>query len=189
MWWAQLLNNVVALLGTSGGSSSGTAYESISTAVGTGSSAVITFSSIPSTYKHLQIRAVARRATSGGLYTMQFNSDTAANYARHSLIGDGTTASASGTASTTSIYGGYASNDASIVGATIIDILDYASTTKNKTTRVFNGIDTNGAGFVTGVVYLQSGLWNSTAAISTITITAAANFTTETQFALYGIKG
>ena len=72
-----------------------TDYESIQTVNLTGSQSSITFSSIPGTYKHLQIRGVLRgdRANTGEIVGVQFNGDTtAANYASHRLIGDGTNA-------------------------------------------------------------------------------------------------
>lgn len=165
---------------------SSTAYESIATAVGTGSSATITFSSIPATFKHLQIRAIARVASSSGAY-LQYNSDTGTNYTRHYLEGNGSTVAAGSGTSQTKIDYLQAISTASTNGVNIVDILDYANTNKYKTTRILGGFDVNG----TGQIGLGSGLWMSTSAISTITITTSggANFATTTQFALYGIKG
>jgi hypothetical protein len=69
--------------------------------------------------------------------------------------------------------------------AGIIDIHDYASTTKNKTTRMFGGIDKNGSGEVS----LFSGLWRNTSAITSINIyMSSGNWTTDSTFSLYGIK-
>ena len=80
-------------------------YESIASATGTGSSGTITFSSIPGTYQHLQIRINSRNdSTDGATTTMRFNGDTGSNYARHYLYGDGATVSASGNATTTSMW-------------------------------------------------------------------------------------
>lgn len=192
-----MLAGLTGLLGGGGGGA--TAFESIATATGTGSSGTITFSSIPSTYKHLQIRFIAKASpttVSVRDVQIQFNSDTANNYARHNLYGTGSTASALGVDSTISnfiaIQGAACNSDASlanIVGTGIVDIHDYASTTKNKTVRAINGIDTNGvgAGFY---IQLTSGLWIQTAAINSVTLAlSSGNFTTQTQFALYGIKG
>lgn len=162
-----------------------TAYESIATAAGTGSSAVITFSSIPGTYSHLQIRAIARTASGTGAF-LQYNSDTGSNYTRHYLEGDGSTVAAGAGTSQTKIDYLQAISTASTNAVNIVDILDYANTNKYKTTRILGGFDANG----TGQIGLGSGLWMSTSAISTITITTSngANFATTTQFALYGIK-
>jgi hypothetical protein len=68
--------------------------------------------------------------------------------------------------------------------ATVTDIIDYANTNKYKTLRSLGGTDRNG----TGEIQLASGLWMNTTAISSIQITTGANFTTTTQFALYGVK-
>jgi len=171
-------------------------YESIASATGTGSSGVITFSSIPSTYTHLQIRGLARSTiTSSGLpiavlLTINGNSTTT-NYITHELRGTGSAAAAS---STTGVAGVYLNSCVARDGATsglegvsIIDIHDYASTTKNKTIRAFTGYDSNDTN---GRINLQSGLFINTGAITSITLTAEANnWTTNTVFALYGIKG
>ena len=166
-------------------------YESIATATGTGSSGTITFSSIPSTYVALQIRGIARTTPLSNVvnFYIRFNGDTGTNYTRHSLIGDGATVSTGAQTAQNSIYvyeaGRGANAAANIVGISIIDIHDYASTTKNKTVRIISGSDANDT---TGDVALASGLWLSTAAIDSISIvTTSGSWTTQTQFALYGI--
>ena len=165
-------------------------YESIASATGTGSSGTITFSSIPSTYVALQVRWMGQvGGGTNGLYNtyIQFNSDSGNNYTRHTLDGDGASATATGSASVTAPQVGLATrNSDTALGVSIIDIHDYASTTKYKTLRVFNGADRDGA----GQVQLQSGLWMSTSAISSISIiNFNGNFKTNSTFALYGIKG
>lgn len=180
--------------------SSLSSFESIATATGTGSSGTITFSSIPSTYKHLQIRYVGKSTTStGGVnsynVTMQINSDTGSNYAYHRLSGNGTAASAGGAATQTSITltpAHIPNSDATLanmLGVGIIDVLDYTSTSKNKTIRSFYGGNFNTAS--TGYLALHSGLYYATpAAITSITLTVPTGFwTTTSSFALYGIKG
>jgi len=171
------------------------AYDSIATATGTGSSSTITFSSIPSTYTHLQLRYVGRDDRSSVVtdaFVCTFNGDTGSNYMEYLLLqGDGSTASASaGSASNTNILLGSipaASALASTVAVGVVDILDYANVNKYKTTRNLMGFDYNGS----GTVRVISGLWKSTSAISSITLTTGtgSNWTGATQFALYGIKG
>ena len=169
------------------------AYDSIATTtVGVGGTATITFSSIPATYTHLQIRAIAReKAGSGSLYNglfATFNSDTGSNYAGHFLRGSGSAAAAGGGASETSMtFGGIEQGDntASTFGANVIDILDYANTSKYKTVRSLFGYDANGSGYMV----LASNLWQSTSAITSITLTPANGFAQYSSFALYGIKG
>ena len=173
-----------------------TSFESIATATGTGSSGTITFSSIPSTYQHLQIRYLAKDTnTSATILSLdiRFNSDSGFNYARHYLYGDGSAATAAGDANQSywSPRFALATSDASynnIFSVGIIDIHDYASTTKNKTMRMINGFDYNVAS-TTSKINLQSGLWRSTNAINSITIQGSTAFTTSSTFALYGIKG
>ncbi len=172
------------------------AFESIATATGTGSSNTITFSSIPSTYQHLQIRAIVKNTNSAAIGTaslmMRLNSDASALYAQHYLRGDGAAISASGFKDQTTIYCGECETggEASIanrMGAAIIDIHDYASTSKTKTVRCFSGADLNST---QGYINLTSGLWRSTAAVNSITFIAGSNnFNSQTVFALYGIKG
>jgi len=170
------------------------AYDSIATTtVGSGGASSITFSSIPSTYTHLQVRFLARtdRATAQGDYLkVVFNSDTAANYAYHELQGYGGNALASGTASSSfaiiqRFSGSLAA--ANVFGAGYLDILDYANTNKYKTTRALGGWDDN----TNGNIQFNSSLWMNTAAINSITITpgGGTSILQYSQAALFGIKG
>ena len=172
------------------------AFESIATTtVGSGGQATITFSSIPQTYKHLQVRAIARTdraSTFDGGY-VQFNSDTTlSNYTLHILSGTGSAATSEGysTASGAGLQTPTTGGDtilANTFGLFVMDILDYANTNKYKTLRNLNGADRNG----TGSIILLSNLWQSSSAITTLSFTSfsASNFAQFTQFALYGIKG
>jgi hypothetical protein len=165
-----------------------TSYESIATTtVGLIGATTVTFSSIPSTYQHLQLRCFINN-TAGNISTsMQFNSDTGSNYAKHGLFGDGASATTAGSASVTSMtFQMYSGNTTNNYSATVIDILDYANTNKNKTVRGLTGYDNNGS----GLIALGSGLWINTSAVSTITLAVAGSLWTQySSFALYGIKG
>jgi hypothetical protein len=68
----------------------------------------------------------------------------------------------------------------------LVDVIDYADTTKNKTIRAMYGLDVNGGA---SEIDLNSVLWMSTTAINRIDIFAGTNFTSGSSFALYGIKG
>lgn len=172
-------------------------YESIQTVtVGAGGSSSISFSSIPSTYKHLQIRYTARSTVANvndGYTSIRFNGDaTNGNYYfYHVLQGDGTSATAGAGGTNAIIYTGPCAGNsaaANVFGVGVIDILDYTSTNKNKLPRAFGGMDNNGA----GKVGISSGFWFNTAAVTSITIGANAfgnNFMQYSSFALYGIKG
>ncbi len=168
-----------------------TDFESIATVnVGAGGSSSITFSSIPSTYAHLQIRGIARSTNSvtSVNISLQFNGVTSSSYAWHWIYGDGSSAVASSNSNTTLAYvarGAGASASSSIFGAAVIDILDYANTNKTKTVRALSGHDNNGSGYA----WFASGLFNSTNAISSITMNVQdGNFAQYSSFALYGIK-
>jgi hypothetical protein len=168
-------------------------YESIQTAtIGAGGSSTVTFSSIPSTYSHLQIRAISRSTSTNQFDNamLTFNGDTSANYAQHQLYGNGTnpvvTDSTINRTNLESIFSTASTAIANNFGFGIMDILDYANTNKNKTTRTFTGFDKNGTG---GFIVLRSGLWRSTAAVTSITLTNSTNnFAQYSSFALYGIK-
>jgi hypothetical protein len=171
-------------------------FESIATANGTGSSSTITFSSIPSTYKHLQIRGIARLTgdTSPSPINIQYNGVTTSTYFNHRLTGDGTSAGVNSNASNTRIFTAARAisngETANAFGAFIIDIHDYYSTSKTKTLRSFFGNNTN-SGSSNDAVGMSSGASTATTAISSISIIASSgsSFTTTSVFSLYGIKG
>jgi hypothetical protein len=194
MWWVELLNSIVALL-ESGAGGGGGAYESIATFSLASNTASVTFSSIPSTYKHLQIRYMGRSTTTGtsvgdNLY-INLNADTGSNYTYHQLLGSSSTASATGATAQTRLNFQNAlprnGVTSSVFGVGIFDLNDYASTTKNKTARIFYGTDTNNT---ESKVYLASGLWISTSAVTSIALAPQSNsFLAGSVFSLYGIKG
>ena len=169
------------------------AYDSIATVtVGAGGAANVEFTSIPATYTHLQLRYIGRsnRAVALNAVRLILNSDTAANYSRHSVGGDGASTAVEGVANESDMY--YlgttgSSNGANVFSVGIFDFLDYANTNKYKTIRALQGFDDNGAGRVT----LNSANWRSTSAVTTIKIypDASTNWVQYSSFALYGIKG
>ncbi len=166
--------------------------DSLGVVVLSSSASNITFSNIPATYTHLQIRFFARMALTDdtGSPSFQFNGDTGSNYTFHQLLGDGSSATAGGSANRPELAAAQvASNQkaSGIFGAGTIDILDYASTSKYKTIKSLGGWDANGSGYV----MFRSGSWMNTAAINSINIFPTAAPTTWNQyshFALYGIK-
>lgn len=179
------------------------AYESIATYTPSGSTGTVTFSSIPQTYTHLQLRIQARGTSgSGGYYTsvaVTLNGDTTAgNYYWHYVGGNGAStigSSGSGYSTNSLINIPNALNTASVFAGGIIDIYDYTSTTKNKTLRSINGAELNNtSGFpYSGAIFLSSMLWKKTPeAITSITFTAdstySTNFAAGSSFALYGVK-
>ena len=119
------------------------------------------------------------------------NLPTGANYYTHYINGAGGGSAGAGAAST--YYGGAvglgynAAALANAYGAHIVDILDYTNTSKNTTTRTLFGSDYNGS----GQTAFLSGLWINTAAVTSLTFVNlfGGDFTTNSQIALYGIKG
>ena len=159
------------------------------TLVGSGGVAAVVFNDIPQTYKHLQIRYITRNEAANDAILLNFNNDsTNANYAKHQLRGNGSAATAVGQASIvpelpTVPYLGITAN---VYNATIVDVLDYANTNKNTTLRALGGYDANGS----GAIWLTSGLWMNTTAVSTIKLYAeSGDIAQYSRFSLYGIKG
>jgi hypothetical protein len=161
--------------------------------VPSGGSSGVTFSSIPSGYSHLQVRAFIRDTTTAASLDnlfYRFNGDSGNNYANHRLQGDGGSANAYYYVSQSFVATGYSaasSATANVFGAAVIDILDYSNTNKYKTTRSISGVDTNGSGYVG----LDSGVWMNTAAITSITLGQQNGGGVVAQysvFTLYGVK-
>ncbi len=178
-----MFNPILGILASSGAVAGGS-YESIATvSVGSGGSSSIDFTSIPSTYKHLQLRIMAT-ANASNRICIAYNSDTnTSNYNSHYIEGNGSVA--------------YSGNVTGVVGNTfyttgstypfvsIVDILDYANTNKYKVQRALSGDDTNGGGKVS----FYSSLWLNTNAINNLNITVtSSSFKQYSSFALYGIK-
>ena len=165
-------------------------FESIATVtVGSGGASSVSFTSIPNTYTHLQVRILTRSTFTDTQWPIfvQPNSDNGNNYSYHNLSGDGSSASASAASTQglmqlgdTSAANGLASS----FGVFIIDFLDYANTNKYKTSRTLYGYDLNGS----GKVGMRSGLWQSTSAITSLVFGTGSNFAQYSHFALYGIR-
>ena len=170
------------------------AYDAIASTTLSATAASITFRGIPSTYTHLQIRAMAiNTAGASGNYTiLNFNGDTGNNYSWHYVMGDGANPYSGGNSATGSIRFDQvrqSTNNNSYPQVTVMDILDYGNTSKNTTTRALDGGDGNGAGGVS----LNSGAWYNTAAVTSLTLNAyssgsASTFGIYSSFALYGIR-
>lgn len=186
------------ILGTVASQYSGkpfTAFESISTVVVGGSgSSYIEFTSITDTYKHLQLRGVSRcsfAASGWGEFYIYPNNDNSGNpFADHGLYGSTGAGSA---------YGYANRNDGAFMGMCaranensnmftpfVVNILDYASSSKKKTIYGWAGAN-NGS---SGQVIKQSALWAKTDPITSMRIYPNGGiFTQNSKFALYGIKG
>lgn len=186
---------VLAVAGAGAVAATG-AYERLTTQILTGNQTTITFSNLNSTYgstyQHLQLRIVAAANEISNINTirMTFNGDTGTNYAIHRLFGDGTTVTSDGNGTTPVIEAGEIPggniDSGNAWGPVIIDILDPFETTKNKTIRSLSG----NAAPQFPRLFFRSGLWNNTAALTTITMTCGTvnNFRTGSRFSLYGLR-
>jgi hypothetical protein len=185
-----MIGSLIGIIASSGGANGGgTSYESIATVtVGSGGAANVEFTSIPSTYQHLQIRGITRAATAGTMWA-RFNGITTSSYSWHYLEGDGANPNTGNGVSDTRMFMGrinIASDLANAFSASVLDILDYGNTNKTKVIRSLDGNSLNGS----GNVGLYSGMYNSTNAINSITLAPqSGNWNEYTSFALYGIKG
>jgi hypothetical protein len=164
-------------------------YESIASYSITGTTSNVTFSSIPSTYKHLQIRyTVIANANLFSDLVMRFNGDSNTNYSQHGYYTPGTSANLTsyGTDYINYAIAGIQGNNG-VPTNSVCDILDYSNTNKYKTVRALSGgcYDTNNVN-----IYYQSSLWHNNNAISSIYLQPYnTSFASGTLISLYGIKG
>ena len=164
------------------------AFDLLETTVLGTAAATVTFSGLGSysDYKHLQIRAVV-----GGNFDIgiQFNSDTGSNYAGHLLRGNGSNVASGALAPSSFMYSYFdvAPNISTNPGILVLDLLDFSSTSKNKTIRSMSGQVNATAS--NRRIYLNSGFRNSTSAVTSILLDGSGgNFSIGSRFSLYGIK-
>ena len=170
-------------------------YESISTVTVGSNVSSITFSSIPATYTHLQVRIMARNAATGGTtqnLNMTINNDSGGNYTFHQLNSDGSSVGAYGeglgrTNCVQVVHIPTSAAASSIFGVGIIDIIDYTNTNKLRTIKSLRGQDQNNTD---GSVALHSYMYNSTTAVSRLDFSGSGGDIVQySSFALYGVKG
>lgn len=170
------------------------AFESIQTINGNGSSSTITFNTISSNYRHLQVRGIIRGTRSFNTEQIyaRLNGDAGNNYAYHSIYGSQNGGQQSNASNTnTHFFGEFpaATSPANCCAAFVLDILDVKSSSKNKTLRAICGWDSNaGAGSSNKSTWLSSGLWMNVSAVTSLTILSNGPFTTTSTIALYGIR-
>jgi hypothetical protein len=158
----------------------------IATAVGTGSSNVITFNNIPQTYQDLFIVGYVNLSAVGTCW-MYSNGFGATSYSNTTLLGNGIAATSARNTSQSSYTIIQAAGIGSTYPATFeAHALNYANTTTFKTVLARNAADQNGS----GTTELNVGLKQSTSAITQLDFNTfgAANFTTSTRITIYGIR-
>ena len=145
-------------------------------------SASITFSSIPGTYDDLMVVCyIKSNGTDYESARLRFNSDTGSNYSTTFLYGNGSSAGSYYNVNQSTIQS-YASSPG--VSNQVAHILNYANSSYKKTCLMRSAQDDNGSGYTS----LEVGLWNSTSAITSVTLVAQTTFRSGSVFALYGIK-
>lgn len=174
------------ILGSAGGDSS--KFQLIATALADGSSQSVTFASIPNTFTHLQLRIVANANLATRYNLVRVNGNTS-NYKSHVLYGDGSSVNSDApSAGTGAFVGGYYDVPSSTnhFGAAIVDILDYANTSKFKTFKSLSGVPSSAP-----IIGLNSGAYLLTTAVTSVSVTCSGGgyYTNGSRFSLYGIKG
>jgi hypothetical protein len=169
-------------------------YDLLATEILTGTQASIVFDNLTSTYgadyQHLQIRMTSRdtKSDTTANFLLRINEVTTNSYAHHRLYASLSSLNGYASTSTSAIIAGVttsANAPSSAFGSTVIDVLDFASTSKTTTTRSFSG-----AVAANNYLVFSSGLYNSTDAVASVTILGESSnsFVAGSRFSLYGIR-
>ena len=162
-------------------------YDFIATQTLGGTASTVVFSSIPATYTDLELVCVPADTTTTHGILCRLNSDSGNNYSRTNLFGNGTTATSTRETSATRTYGtiAWSAYFDTTLGNSVFTthFMNYSNTTTNKTWLSRGNIAAGGTELITG-------LWQSTAAINSITIYGdpTASFKAGSTFTLHGIK-
>jgi hypothetical protein len=145
-------------------------------------SALITLSSIPSTYTDLVLVANFG-ATASGDYRIRVNSNTSTtDYSYTYVAGNGTAASSSRNPNTDRFSSGFLVGTDTGSNTVVHQFQNYSNTTTYKTVVYRSNMPS-------GEVSAAAGLWRSTAAISSIYIyPTGGSFAIGSTFSLYGIR-
>lgn len=158
-------------------------YEPVATTTLGSAASSITFSSIPSTYTDLRLIIVALSGTAVDV-SLRFNGDSASNYSRIRLIGNGASPLSTVATNGTEILLNRGGLSTTVPSLYEVDFFSYASSNYKGILGTANE-DRNGSGNVMRMV----GLWRSTSAITSIAIStqSADTLGIGTKATLYGI--
>ena len=158
----------------------------------------ITFSSIPSTYEHLQLRASPKDSGTGNYSVTygQFNSDGAGNYTHQFIYWYSTTKagnSDTGAANWRAYLVAASDLDPPVpeeaYGTMVVDILDYANANKNTTFMYNGGGFVSDQGSISHFASVGGGVWDNTAAVDTVLFAVQGPpLRRGTVVTLYGLK-
>ena len=159
--------------------------------------ASVTFSSIPATYEHLQLRISPRADQAYGSVELSVQVgvggviQTGTDYYSHWMAGYNTTETAGGGTARDYFKLQGAAGDhpaAAQYSGIVADILDYANPNKNTT---ISGVGGTAHGTATPFVASFSGLWDGTGAIDTLKIHGwhlTGDLLRGTEISLYGLN-
>lgn len=157
----------------------GSTYTPIATTTLGSNVASYTFTSISGSYTDLILVITGTTTTNGINYWLQFNSDTGSNYSYTMILGTGSAASSGRSTSQTKWR--VANNSSSTnTTPTIVQIQNYSNTTTYKTGLARFGDASYGT-------WANVGLWRSTSAITSITVSSDTNLASGSIYTLYGI--
>lgn len=156
--------------------------------VGSGGTASVTFSSIPTSYKDLVIKASLRATSSSGNsnFFMYFNGTTGSSYAHRRIIGTASSVTTDTQTSQPWIEFASISPNATFTAST------FASTEiwiPNFQGSGFKPVYAQHMGQNNGTqhAYLVAGIFTSTSAITSITLDGTDSFAQYSTFSLYGL--
>ena len=159
-------------------------FELIANNILASSASSVTFSSIPSTFTDLVIKSSTRVDVNDAGIILSFNGSTS-NRTVRGLYGDGSaTASYSGTLPLAGVSN-YTAFTANTFSNNDLYIPNYLSASF-KSSSMDGVSENNGTG---ALDFFTANLWSDTAAITSITLTAASgSFVQHSSFYLYGVK-
>lgn len=175
-------------------------YESIASASGGGSGSTITFSNIPQTFKHLEIRYFARSnaGSANPSLGIQYNGDGGNNYPYAQMLGNSSgtlnqSFDVAGTGYGAGLAGPITSAQATATyySVGIIHFMDYTNTTtrKNQMSMTTYGDLSDQALQLRWSFRLGTNAAITDLYLFTYNAGGAGGFTTDSKFSLYGIKG
>lgn len=153
--------------------------------VGSAGAASITFSSIPQTFTDLLvIHSIRKSDTSGSIIRLDLNGSSS-NFTYRSLLGDGSTAASFSGSTGIAGYANFSNYTANTFSSSSTYLPNYTGST-NKSFSVDTVMESNVSSGPNQLIL--AGLWSNTAAITTLSLTAASgNWVENSTASLYGI--
>jgi hypothetical protein len=179
--------------GASGGGFAGPfgSYDSLATASLTSTTNTVTFTGIPSNYRHLQLRIANLSSGQDNYIMLRFNGVADTYYGVHQIDANGSgTPTFSQAGNPVTFVGGAYTGDATYPTVAICDIFDYSVYNTMKSVRTLHGTSRNASLSYMGP--MSSG-WQEPNPIQQIeiihgNIAGGKVFNANSHFALYGVK-